>query len=515
MHNLFDKIPDELFAPLNSRYKSIYSYCLVSLYWLFRKLKNDIRKSDYLELLRSKSDDLYALYEIQNKAVDEEIKKGDFDKKDNIISSFEHSDELSEDKQLQLDFQNQEEESINSRINTIIRTLSDAGWFLLVKNNATRAEKILIPAYSLKILKILTELTTDNNSYLPIVHQTYAELKMEDEKEDDYMYQALLNARSNADTIDLSVMLLRQQIQVFGTQLDSTFDPNTVLKQHFDEYRVDISEKYYHPMKTFDSLGLYAQPTINILNGWLNSERKLTRLILCCKSEPANKKRGEDDIAKEIIKTIQDIIEIFSRLQKNFDEIDKANANYTEAVQRKINYLSSSDKTIKGKIDKIILTMANEIKNNYALSYEELPIVNQARECLNIQRAGFLDGQSATLPMKRENIIDGEPLAIEDDLNSDDFFEMNNRLTEELNRFSDSAILEFIDRQVKDTSLTTEDISIDNSDNLVLVILSILKADLETIPYKVKKIKDRIEHQGYYMPLYEFTRMKKERKKNV
>ncbi|MCI7220150.1 MAG: DUF5716 family protein, partial [Bacilli bacterium] len=205
MHNLFDKIPDELFAPLNSRYKSIYSYCLVSLYWLFRKLKNDIRKSDYLELLRSKSDDLYALYEIQNKAVDEEIKKGDFDKKDNIISSFEHSDELSEDKQLQLDFQNQEEENINSRINTIIRTLSDAGWFLLVKNNATRAEKILIPAYSLKILKILTELTTDNNSYLPIVHQTYAELKMEDEKEDDYMYQALLNARSNADTIDLSV----------------------------------------------------------------------------------------------------------------------------------------------------------------------------------------------------------------------------------------------------------------------------------------------------------------------
>ena len=159
--------------------------------------------------------------------------------------------------------------------------------------------------------------------------------------------------------------------------------------------------------------------------------------------------------------------------------------------------------------------MANEIKNNYALSYEELPIVNQARECLNIQRAGILDGQSATLPMKRENIIDGEPLAIEDDLNSDDFFEMNNRLTEELNRFSDSAILEFIDRQVKDTSLTTEDISIDNSDNLVLVILSILKADLETIPYKVKKIKDRIEHQGYYMPLYEFTRMKKERKKNV
>ena len=149
MHNLFDKIPDELFAPLNSRYKSIYSYCLVSLYWLFRKLKNDIRKSDYLELLRSKSDDLYALYEIQNKAVDEEIKKGDFDKKNNIISSFEHSDELSEDKQLQLDFQNQEEQSINSRINTIIRTLSEAGWFLLVKNNATRA---LIKSYDVKLV---------------------------------------------------------------------------------------------------------------------------------------------------------------------------------------------------------------------------------------------------------------------------------------------------------------------------------------------------------------------------
>ena len=336
LQNLFDKIPGELFTPLTSRYKSVYSYCLISLYRLFRTQKQDVKRSDYADLLKSQSEDILALFKLQYKEIEDELNKGDYNINKNDKDKNETEETISHNDIEKLD-------DLNDKINYIIRTLSSSGWFIIMKINASKAERILIPAYSFKFLKLLNDLTTDSSSYLPIVHQTYAELKMEDEKEDDYMYRALLNARANADTIDLSVMLLRQQIQVFGNRLDNVFDPNQVLKQHFDEYRVDISDKYYHPMKTFDSLGLYAQPTITILSSWLTSERKLTRLILDAKTEPMNKDKGEDILAKEIIKTIQDIIDIFSRLQKNFNEIDKANAKYTEAVQKKVNYLSSSD----------------------------------------------------------------------------------------------------------------------------------------------------------------------------
>lgn len=465
-------------------------------------MKQDVKRSDYVDLLRSQSDDILSLFKVQYQNIEKELSKGDYDtnKEKNEENNLLSSDEI------------EKVDDINDKINYIIRTLSNSGWFILIKTNATKAERILIPAYSFKFLKLLNDLSSDSSSYLPIVHQTYAELKMEDEKEDDYMYRALLNARANADTIDLSVMLLRQQIQVFGNKLDNVFDPNQVLKQHFDEYRVDISDKYYHPMKTFDSLGLYAQPTINILSSWLTSERKLTRIILNAKSEPINKDKGEDVLAKEVIKTIQDIIDIFSRLQKNFNEIDKANAKYTEAVQKKVNYLSSSDKTIKGKIDKIILTMANEIKNNLALSYDEMPTLLEARDCLNINRCGFIDNDSVTLPIKRSAVFDTEPLLMQDDLDSDDFTLLTDRLDEDLSRFSDQAIIDFVNNLTKDNkTASTDEISFENNDNFILMILAILKSSMEAIPFSIEKIKDMIEHQGYYMPLYKFKRIKEKK----
>lgn len=503
LQNLFDRIPNNLFAPLSGKYRSLYSFCLISLYHLVRSRKQDIKKSDYSDLLKSQSEEIIKLLSYKS----EEKKDTNDDNNSSILNALSGDFEDSK-----IGEEIEEIEDFNDKINSIIKTLSNCGWYIINRNIKERSEKIYIPAYSFKILKLFTELTIDSVSYLPIVHQTYAELKMEDEKEDDYMYRALMNAKANAETIDMSVMLLRQQIKVFGSKLEDVFDPNQVLKQHFDEYRVDISDKYYHPMKTFDSLGLYAQPTINILSSWLTSERKLTKIILNAKTEPINKDKSESQITKEIFKIIQDIIDIFSQLQKDFNDIDSANANYTEAVQKKVNYLSSSDKTIKGKIDKIILTMANEIRDNLALDYEKMPTLLAARDCINIQRVGFLDGDSVTLPIKRTVYEDGEPLPMEEDLSSDDFSFMNDKLSADLNRFSDSAILDFIENLLHNKkSVTNKDIEEMNSDNLVLMILTIIKANLETIPFTADKLKERIEHGNYYMPLYEFKKLKEKK----
>ena len=85
-------------------------------------------------------------------------------------------------------------------------------------------------------------------------------------------------------------------------------------------------------------------------------------------------------------------------------------------------------------------------------------------------------------------------------------------LDSELNRFSDTAILEFIDSLMagKD-EMTTYDIPIQDADQLVLMILAILKCKLNLIPYQAEKVEDRIDYAGYYMPLYRFTRKKRAR----
>lgn len=490
MNQLFDKIPENLFGPLARKYKAIYAYALVGLYHLLKSRKTDLKKSDYVNLLKSSGDDLLSLFSVHTDQMEDD------EAGQEVTPEADRGSEKDPDAVL------------NDKVNYIVRKLSACGWYILSKDPKTNVEYLYLPAYSIQLLSWLDEMTSNTSTYLPLVHQTYAELKMEDDKEDDYMYRSLLNAKNNAESLEMSVKLLKQQICVFGNRLTNVLDPNQALKQHFDEYRTDISDRYYHPMKTFDSLGLYAQPTIAILRKWLKSERILTLLVREAKTEPMNHGKNEGQLAMEIIQTLQDVIDTFSSLAKAFDDIDRANANYTEAVQRKVNYLSSSDKTVKGKIDRIILSLANEIKNNPALSYEEMPILAKASDSIFLARQGFLDSASLTMPFKRAGAVVGEPLPL--DTGFDDFegaMEMERRFNQELDRFSDEAIVAFLERNMAGRdAMETDEIQILDNDDLVLYILGILKSLLGLLPYTAVEEKPRIEYAGWEMPLYRFVR---------
>lgn len=493
MNRLFDKVPDDLFSPLSRKYKAIYAFSLVSLYHLLKVYKTDIRKADYVQFLRGQGEEILSLFSIETDRLDD---KNEEEKVD-VETALNSEDSSS---------------VLYVKVNYIVRKLAKCGWYIISKDPKTKVEYIYLPAYSIQFLKLLNDLTSDASSYLPLVHQTYAELKMEDEKEDDYMYRSLLNAKSNAEELEMNVTLLRQQICVFGNRLTNVFDPNVALKQHFDEYRVDVSERYYHPMKTFDSLGLYAQPTVAILKRWLHSERIITLLVKEAKTEPANRSTPTSELTSSVIKLISSIIDTFSRLSSSFNEIDQANADYTEAVQKKVNYLASNDKTIKGKIDRIILSLATELRENPNKEYEDLPILGKASDTLAFFRQGCLDSYSMKMPTRRGGQeIDDTPLPMADDILPDEAIEyMTNILDDELNRFSDQTILDFIERNMGDKNeMLTTDITIANMDELVLTILGTIKAMMGVIPFKAEKVNDQVEYVGYFMPLYKFTREKK------
>lgn len=497
MNRLFDKIPEELFSPLSRKYKAVYAFALLSLHHMLRIYHEDIKRSDYAQFLKSQGQEIMALFNVETDRLDDK----------------------EESEQVEMTFQTDNENEyalLNEKVNYVIRKLAKCGWYIISRDPKTNIEYIYIPAFSIQFIKLLNELTSDTSAYLPLVHQTYSELKLEDEKEDDYMYRSLLNAKNNAESLEMSVTLLRQQICVFGNKLTQVLDPNEALKQHFDEYRVDIADRYYHPMKTFDSLGLYAQPTIAILNRWLHSERILTLLVKEAKSEPFNRGKDAATLTTEVIKLIQGIVDTFSHLSSKFNEIDQANANYTEAVQKKVNYLSSTDKTVKGKIDRVIMALALEIKNNPALSYEELPLLTKTSESVMLFRQGYLDSFSMTMPFKRGKVEEVyEPLPLDDALFPDEqALLMNEVLQREVDRFSDRAVEDFINRNMgENDEILTDQIDIPDTDSLVLTIFAILKSMLGVLPFKAVKIEDRVEHGGYYMPLYKLTR--KGGKKNV
>ena len=71
MNRLFDKIPEELFAPLSRKYKTIYAFALVSLYHMLKLYKTDIKRVDYANLLKSQGSELMALFSVETDRLDD------------------------------------------------------------------------------------------------------------------------------------------------------------------------------------------------------------------------------------------------------------------------------------------------------------------------------------------------------------------------------------------------------------------------------------------------------------
>lgn len=467
----------------------MYSVALLSLYEALKTYKTRIKKSDYLNILESKVADMISLFEL----------------------ALDRHDDKSEDEEV-ISNTPVDETLLSVKIYYIIRKLELTGWIEIDKDISTNVEYIYVPNYAFKFLELFSNMTSDVSIYLPLVHQTYSELKLEDEKEDDYMFKTLLNCRRNIDELELNVTLLYHSICVFGHRLTNVFSPNEALRQHFGSYQLEINDKLYHPMKTYDSLGLYAIPTVQILKKWISNKRIMEILIFQAKKEPSFINMNEMEIEKYVFKTIQDSIDKIEKLHSSFVDIDKANAEYTEAVQKKVNYLSSSDKTIQGKIKDILVRASEEIKaSDIGTEYDDMPFINRLSNTISVYQQGCLDSESLTMPYKRsEKVDDGEKVILEDPFSQDDDG-LIDELFAEYSRYGAEGIDDFMIEAFKNRdSITTQDINFIDMDAFILFILATVRAELKLSFYTMERIDDPVEiiKQGYILPNFRFDKVK-------
>lgn len=482
--NLFDRVPENFFSVLSRKYKAVYAFALVQLFDTLKTYKSRIRKSDYLEQLKDHGEDLLKLFDVDLDRLD--------DKDDEEKIPLEVSDS-----------------AVSAKVSYIYRKLVSTGWIDVEKDLHTNVEYLFLPSYSIQFLKLITDLSSDSSLYVPLVHQTYSELSLEDEKEDDYMFRSLVSARKNADELELNVTLLHHSICVFGHQLTTVFDPNEVLRQHFDVFKNEVGDRVYHPMKTFDSLSLYSLPVIKILTRWRNTPRLLAKLVSQAKYDPEFAKQKSSEVSSRIAGMIQETIDIFSRLSDSFEEIDKVNAQYTKAVQKKVNYLASSDKSVKGKLDAIILEIAKQLDKKGVVSEADIDgveIVRDAASTISIYRQGFVNSESLTLPFKRTLRGDSDPLPLADPLDGldDPDFDM---LMQEQNRFSEEAVENFMLKNFGNKRIiTSQDIALNTGDDFILLILAVVRAEFGDMFYTIDKKSDQIRNGRFYLPCYTFTR---------
>ena len=346
--NLFDIIPQNYFGLFGGKNRYIYIESLLILFSMMENDENIILKNDFIKTLKEKAEDLDKFtYE------DEEYEPED--NNETLLMN-----------------------TVSSKASFICRRLEETGWIDVAMNPDTFEETIVLPQYSIILLKAFKDIISDEESpYLSLVHSTYSELKLEDEEQDELMYATLLRAYENTKKLKVELLTLTNSIRIFQNKLGKMFETNDVLRDFFDIYKTKINDRYYHPLKTFDSVIKFKRPIIQILEKWLLTKEIREKLIQQAAYNSRLYKR--DEIERDIITKINYITDTYSTINELISRIDKENSNYTKSSTNKILYLNNTDKTIKGHLENIIKSYAKSF-NSPRLSGK---IISKMQNCFS------------------------------------------------------------------------------------------------------------------------------------
>ena len=312
MH-LFDVLPKEIFSILASPNQLIYYNALAVLYDAFREnLK--IPKNTFYMMIRSRLEDELACSEFSEDGISEE-----------------------------------EEQDLSGRARFLIRKLKERGWIDLERGDDFE-EYVILPDYSIKLLELFSELTSENiSSGFSFVYETYSTLRMANEDPDGGAYEKMMALFGAYDkTLALFKMLKTVYHNInryFQQQIDMR-DVNQVLSMHFDDFLQHIVETYIRPLKIKDSVPKYKVPIQQVLGSWLESDD----LINAMANTALQEKRFDsfDKCRADIISKLFFVKESYEDFENEYlNEIDFKIRRYTRATTQKIESLSNNDQTVR------------------------------------------------------------------------------------------------------------------------------------------------------------------------
>ena len=471
--NLFDIIPGNYFSLFAGKNRAVYLESLLVLYNLLESEESYIKKSDFIKTLKDKAKD---------------------------IESFTYEDEefdATQDDALLLN-------TLSGKTSFIVRRLEETGWIDIMMDPDTFEEGIILPQYSIIILKAFKDIISDEESpYVGFVHSTYSELKLEDEEQDDLMYSTLVRCYETTKKLKVELITISHSIRIFQNRLSKLFDTNRVLHDYFDVYKNKISDRYYHPLKTFDSVTKFKRPIIKILDKWLSTDEIRNKLIAqgMINSPNSDKK----DVESDVIEKINYITDTYEKLNATINSIDKENNAYTKSSTNKILYLNNNDKTIKGYLENIMKIYARNINSNSTRNVTT--ILSKMQDSIYFYEQGYINSDSLTLPILRKIREEGVPMEIFD-YDGDPSDLLNDFLDQTSSVYTDDKVYGFMLEAFGDKEeIGVADIPLVNFDALICLILAIIKKDDENCFYYVEQVdRSRIHTGGYIVPNFKFIR---------
>ncbi|MEG2052521.1 MAG: DUF5716 family protein [Bacilli bacterium] len=468
--NLFEILPEKFFSILNGKNKNIYAGCLILLYTLINDNDLNVKRDEFVRFLKEKG-----IHEIELFSLEDE------EDSDSEFTSF----------------------SVASKASFIVKHLEETGWLELELNPETFDEYIVLPTYSIRMIKTLFDITNESNEeYSSLVHSTYSELLLEDTSKDEFMYAVLCRAYENTKKLRVDLITLSHSIRIYQNRLNKIFTSNEILHSYFDNYKELVSDRLYHPIKTFDSVTRFRRPIINILNSWIKDSEKKNLLIkqgLVFSSGDINPK----DVEKTIIEKVNFICDTFDTLNGMIDDIDHRHRDYTKSSANKILYLNNTDKSVKGNLENILSSIAKNAHNTRNLR----SILSLMQDSISIYENGFINSESVSLPILRKYIGDQMPLSIVDPNFAGDIM-IENFLSQLSGLYTDDRIYEFMQNVFgNEDEIFIEEIPLPTYEAFILLILATIKKDDPNCFYIVNyDSKEKVKNDGYILPKLIFKR---------
>ncbi len=457
--NIFNKIPENFFSILVSKNKNIYIDALFVLREAFKQEMTISRENIISRLINNLEDEFYQ-------------------------EDFSEEDETNELK----------DNNISSKAYFLLRKLKWAGWVEFEMQRDSFEENVIIPDYAIKFIDLLYSIVEEKQvEYNSYVFATYSSLKLASIEKGE-TYNAIITAYNNTIQLINELKSLYNSLGRFHRKMCNQDNINEAINEHFFEYK-EYSDEMIFPRFTRDSVPRYKSPIRDMLNDILADKERLENTINIASKNSKYKSREEAE--DDILNKIRTVLEVYENIDSTMNQIEQKNTDYVRASVKRIQYLLTNDKELKGKL-------VNILKNS---KHEK--VLEQMEKEVKLLRQEYISKDSIYLRSSNDKRKQGNPIALKEtkELDSKTLYDFAKSLE---NLYSNKKINDFMSKNFKDRPfINSNEIELKSVEDLILLILATIKADKSGKSFYYFEDSDEIiNNNGYRIPNIKFIRRK-------
>lgn len=443
--DLFDIIPDNFFSPLASTNKRTY---LKALFVLHRQFKFDwrIKKEELVYVLADALSSDASYFSFNEEGEDE----------DRSYSGFAH---------------------------ILLRKLEASGWIEYEYGEADFDQYVIIPEYGVLVLETLQAImANDSVEYNSYVYSTYSSLKMADESGSDY-YHALITAHSSTHELLMKLKILLNNIKRFQRRLSDHKAVQALVREHFEDFKAGVSDKIYHPLKTFDSVPRFKTPILNILNRWILEDTIIDQIH----QDGLRRGRFESDGFAVVLSMMTEVIDIYEKINDLLTVIDGKYTAYTRAAVERIEYMLNVDGTTRSRLVQVLQKIPKDRSEGYEVALS--PVLNLTEESLYSRKK-----QGPRAPAETLSLADGmDEMTLASEITGMQLM-MDSA-------YSNQRVQAYIEGLLaKQNVLSARDVALESDEDYIRLILGSLQHDDRRSTYTLTYDRGKVLKGWYHIP---------------